>query len=990
MSNTEFIVGQRWISNTEGDLGLGIVVEAANRRVEITFPASSEQRVYASDNAPLGRVIYPVGDAVSSADGRSFTIVSSRVEGGCVIYTGVDDQQKEVVLHEIDLDSFVHFSKPRDRLFAGQIDKPGRFRLRCQTLRHLQRIRQSPVYGLSGPRVQWLPHQLYIASQVAKRHAPRVLLADEVGLGKTIEAGLILHQQLINGRASRVLIVVPDSLLHQWLVEMLRRFNLHFTILDEPRCRSLEQHDENSVDEKISRQDQDQPSVDDETLPDELSEATGNGGDNPFESAQLVLCNLSFLVNNPGRLKQARSAQWDLLVVDEAHHLQWNKSKVSPAYACIESLAENTDGLLLLTATPEQLGVEGHFARLRLLDSDRYYDLEKFIEEENSYKGVSDLVDALLNSETLAGRSAYPEFVEQVAHYLGSATGEELARALQGDSAALKETTQNLIQRLLDRHGTGRVLFRNTREAVSGFPRRTVYQYPLPGPKEQISRTDDAITMLLQPEKQFGGSWLVQDSRVAWLVAWLAENRQHKVLLICGSNETARSLEEFLRLRQGVRSAVFHEGMTLLERDRAAAYFADQDDSAQVLICSEIGSEGRNFQFAHHLVLFDLPLNPDLLEQRIGRLDRIGQFKDVNLHVPYHENSAQGVLLRWYHEGLNAFEKVCPVGPLVYDRVATKLNHCLTHSDDVEALSELISVTRAVTEQATAELQQGRDRLLEMNSCNVPQAEKIIAELSELGQGRELEDYLAQAFDELGVEHYYHSADAIVVEPSDHMISHAIVGLPEEGLTATFSRTRALSREDMQFFTWEHPLVAGVVEGIADSDFGSATICTTKLPPLKPGTLLLEAVFVLRCMAPRALQVQRYISRSLVRVVVDEQGRDLTEVLSEEQLAGICKPVKKNVAGEMVKHIRGQVDSLTDYAEALAEPQQEQIVIAAQQRASEVLGEEIHRLQALAQVNPNIRQVEIEYLRDTRSALQGYLDGAELLMDAIRVIVVVP
>src|SRR5690606_622242 len=152
---------------------------------------------------------------------------------------------------------------------------PSRYMLRQETLEHLRRLRQSPAQGLLGARVQLLPHQFYIASEVAERHAPRVLLADEVGLGKTIEAGLILHQQLLTGRASRVLILVPDSLIHQWLVEMLRRFNLHFTILDAERCAALA------------------PSFDDE-------EDEGSAGDevvNPFESAQLVLCGLAFLVD---------------------------------------------------------------------------------------------------------------------------------------------------------------------------------------------------------------------------------------------------------------------------------------------------------------------------------------------------------------------------------------------------------------------------------------------------------------------------------------------------------------------------------------------------------------------------------------------------------------------------------------------------------------------------------------------------------------------
>ena len=90
---------------------------------------------------------------------------------------------------------------------------------------------------------------------------------------------------------------------------------------------------------------------------------------------------------------------------------------------------------------------------------------------------------------------------------------------------------------------------------------------------------------------------------------------------------------------------------------------AEEDTGAQVLLCSEIGSEGRNFQFASNLVMFDLPFNPDLLEQRIGRLDRIGQAHDIQIHVPYLEKTAQSVLVRWYHEGLDALRTYLPDRP---------------------------------------------------------------------------------------------------------------------------------------------------------------------------------------------------------------------------------------------------------------------------------------------------------------------------------------
>ena len=200
MSESIFSIGQRWISNSEAELGLGIVKEELGRKVLISFPAAEEERTYAAENAPLSRVIYPIGDTVSTEAALKLTITAQHELNSCIIYHGTDEEGQEVSIHELDLSSRVQFSQPQDRLFAGQIDKNRQFELRTEALSHQHRLAQSSVLGLMGPRVQLLPHQIYIAHQVAQRHAPRVLLADEVGLGKTIEAGLIAHHQLLTGR----------------------------------------------------------------------------------------------------------------------------------------------------------------------------------------------------------------------------------------------------------------------------------------------------------------------------------------------------------------------------------------------------------------------------------------------------------------------------------------------------------------------------------------------------------------------------------------------------------------------------------------------------------------------------------------------------------------------------------------------------------------------------------------------------------------------
>ena len=951
---SEFCPGQRWVSNTESELGLGIVVTVDDRRVELSFPAVGERRTYAFKNAPLSRVIYHAGEQIRNEDGLLLIINEVHDHQGCKIYMAEDAEGQEIAVPELDLDSFVQFSKPQDRLFAGQIDKNRAFQLRCQTLKHINQLQQSPVTGLLGPRVQLLPHQLYIANEVASRYAPRVLLADEVGLGKTIEAGLIIHQQLISGRAARVLIVVPDSLVHQWLVEMLRRFNLSFTILDEERCQALESSSEG----------------------------------NPFDSAQLVLCKLSLFTERALRLQQATSADWDLLVVDEAHHLEWNASNVSPAYCAIESLAQRTKGLLLLTATPEQLGVESHFARLRLLDPDRYFDLDAFCEEEACYQSVNSLVQQLMEEGAEQQLRQQPEQLEALRGYLGDQEIDRLSVLLAtGDQQ--EGIIETMVREILDRHGTGRVLFRNTRSSVSGFPKRHLNNYRLEVPEKYKEQESGALAIeRLQAEHLLGEQWWLEDSRVLWLVQWLKNYRQEKVLLICANAETALDLEAYLRLRKGINSAVFHEGLSLLERDRAAAYFADREEGAQLLICSEIGSEGRNFQFSHHLVLFDLPLNPDLLEQRIGRLDRIGQRHSVEIHVPVYADSAQSILLDWYHEGVNAFEQTCPAGFNLFKQFEQSIFQCMQDNKHA-AIEQLLSETQQALKETMDALQQGRDRLLELNSCNHQKAAQLVSDMQVAEKDEALADYMEQVFDQFGVDQEHHSEKSIILRPGDHMVGHTFPGLNEEGMTATFTRSVALSRDDIHYLTWEHPMVSGAMDMVLSGEFGNTAFCTIKLPPLKPGTLLLEGIFTVHCSAPKHLQLNRYLPISPFRVVVTNEGKDLSKVLTTKHFNQLSQSISKRNAQDMVKHARESISNMVGYAETIAKPALNSLVEKAREELQGAQQAEIRRLQALQAANPNIRQEEINYLVDVTSDMQQHIDSAQLKLDALRVALIV-
>jgi len=949
---TDFVPGQRWISNTESELGLGIVMENADRRVTVSFPAAGERRVYAIDNAPLSRVICDIGENILGEDGTSLEVTQIDEHDGCIVYSGVTEKGQPTELIELDLDSFVQFNRPLDRLFSGQIDKNKSFLLRAESLAWQHQHAQSAAHGLAGPRVQLLPHQFYIAKQVSDRYRPRVLLADEVGLGKTIEAGLILHQQLLSGFAERALIVVPDSLIHQWLVEMLRRFNLHFTILDQQTCEAIEE-----------------PSK-----------------DNPFESAQLILIGLSLLVDHPERRTQALEASWDLMVVDEAHHLSWNDGEASPSYTAIENIAHKSAGLVLITATPEQLGVEGHFARLRLLDPDRYHDLSEFLTEQDSYRPIAELVQRLSDPATVTGFADDSELREELTTLLGKQQVSAIAAAESGDRAAmLNKATENL----LDRHGTGRVLFRNCRDTVQGFPQRELYPHPLPAPADYLTKVSGANTEeLLLPESLIGETWLTVDPRVSWLDEWLHQQRDQKTLIICAKARTAATLEEHLRVRRGIRSAVFHEGMGLVARDRAAAYFADEQENAEALVCSEIGSEGRNFQFAHRLVLFDLPLNPDLLEQRIGRLDRIGQRNVVQIHVPYFESSATEVLFEWYHKGMNAFEQVLLAGRLLYEHCGSALTESLHNPLDTKAREALILTTREHASQAREKLSKGRDRLLELNSFDADEAQAVINAVNGSTQRVELSNYMDAIFDFFGVDAQADGPLSVVVHPGDHMLCHNFPGLPEGGITATYDRALALMHEDVHFLTWEHPMVTGAMDMMLSGEFGNTSLCAVKAPFLKPGSLLFEAIFILSCPAPRRFQIPRYIPQGTIRIVIDQTGRDLSEVLTAERLNAIVENIKKRVAHEVAKHARAEINAMAERATTIATTQLDGLLEIAKRKAESEQASELDRLQALATVNKNIRPEEIEHRQIYLSQLLEHLGHTQLKLDALRVALV--
>ncbi len=940
------------MSEREPELGLGVVarVDPSAKRIGIEFPATRENRLYALGTPVLKRVQFRAGETLTTRDGATLTIDAVEENAGLLTYLCAGRRVREDAISDV-----TSVDLPQERLMAGQTDPGEVFDLRYRALQAQAKFRQSDVRGFLGGRLELIPHQFYILHEVSSRQLPRVLLADEVGLGKTIEACLILQRLLAVGQAKRILILIPESLTHQWFVELLRRFNLWFSIYDEARCLACEASDP---------------------------------AQNPFLATQLALCAVPFLsAPNPSaelRRDQALAAGWDIVVVDEAHHLAWTPEAASPDYLLVEQLAQRSPGLLLLTATPTQLGLAGHFARLRLLDPARYDDFARFVAESERFGAVAGVAEKIIEQKPLApkDRTALKKIFNR--------DPARLAEHLDALTKAKPGARDALLKTLLDQHGTGRVVFRNTRAAMTGFPKRKFCPAPLDVAQNLTHLARIARELAAEETGEDGAIRYAfrEDPRLDWLVAFLLAQRPAKILLICKSARKVIALESALHEKISLKVGLFHEGLPLVQRDRQAAWFAEPD-GAQLLICSEIGSEGRNFQFAHHLVLFDLPLNPGLLEQRIGRLDRIGQTQTIRIHVPYVTGSAEECVVEWYHRGLDAFETSLHGGNDYQDKFKARLL-ALAHdygSGGAKVarpqLDAFIAETAEFRRELSLKMKLGRDRLLEINSFNPAVAARVIERVRAADADPFLRTFLSDLLDHFGVRLKDHEEGDLFLDPS-HAYVESFPSIPADGMLATFDRARAIVREDIRFLSADHSLVQDAIDLLIDSKSGTTAFGFLRSD--KPN-LLLEAIFVLETVADSRWHVDQFLAPTPVRVVIDLRGAEHTEAYPAAALAddfsdGVLHRFLER-PGFNLGFLKKMVETATERAEARSLA----LKTAAHTRATAALAADLQRLVDLQKINDHIRPAEIALAQEQLTHTTAAITAARLRLDALRLVV---
>lgn len=623
-----------------------------------------------------------------------------------------------------------------ERLVRLEVDSTAAFRNRLDGLR-LSRLREAGGLGsYLGGRIQIFPHQLHVVELACRSDPVRWLLADEVGLGKTVEACLILSRLLRTGRADRVLVVAPATLVVQWLGELYRKFHQVFVLLDEVRRRDVF-HDQ--------------------------------GEDfNPFEVHPRSVISLEDLVADSRAARLARQSAPDLLVVDEAHRLERRPGHPgSPAYRAVAPLAEASRNVLLLSATPLEADTHGFFRLLELLWPDRFTSWESFREDLERDVPLHPCVSSTRRQDIGGLPPRVPRPVPLPEWPELEAAERAALRLPAGDPLERRARQEALLRAHSDPVGAG-------------------------------------------------------DPRIAWVAAraraW--KRKQEKTLIFAARREALEVVKRELEFYLGQRVAVFHEDLSPAQRDLEVAQFA-QPDGPTLLVSTECGGEGRNFEFCRRLILFDLPWDPVLVEQRIGRLDRINRRRPVEIVYFKPAGGFAAEVVRMY-ERLRIFRE--PLGGLerslshVEDAIRRAAGGPEGAALDVDAVIEETRLARRAMNKAVYHhLLQHRyepGMAAEIVARIPPDLEKLT------------ENVVVEACRQFGFEVVDRPEQrSWYIEFGNTALIDYLPGAPAESRwLGTFDRETAVARESLDFFASGHPLVEGILMELEDGHRGQVAL----------------------------------------------------------------------------------------------------------------------------------------------------------------------
>lgn len=880
----------RYLPQPEWGIGHLIALHEGGAKAEVAFPAREGGPILVSTK---GDALVPhqlsVGDPIRTAKGRAGVVTAEEPGGrGLRRYVVRYDDGEEDELPESEVRAQAPKPDMLSALRDGRVGDAKAFLLRKRALVLDDERRCDALGALLASRVMVKPHQVGVVQRVLSARRPRFVLADEVGLGKTIEAGMIFSALRLSGLARRVLVVAPSHLTVQWLAELFHKFNQLFTLMDADRYAS-------SLKE--------QPAV------------------SPWARFEKVVTSLELLSRGDEHRAEAAQpgAYWDLVIIDEAHHLKGEK-----AYEAAKALAGNSWGLLLLTATPMQLDPAEYHKLLALIDAETAPTLEGFQARLARQEELSAAVRQLLEGEGDA-----------------AAVAKALSARFPEDSElkGLKDR-EAVLGHLAETYSLSDRLIRNRRAVVGGFAERRLHRHAVTVPEPELAVRRKVVELLagsnvrgavlsgllrrlesspaafaaavkgskVLAEHERALSLPERDAKLAAFTGLLqslwAKEKGAKVLVFTEARDTLEMLRSQL-LTEGIEALGYHGDLPLVERDRQVARFRDPE-GPKVLVCTEVGGEGRNFQFCHHLVNYDLPWSPATVEQRIGRLDRIGQTKPVDIHVFDLKGTLSSDVVGLLADAVGVFGETVGGLDAVLEEVEPRLAELALQP--AEARAEYAKALKARVEAARAQVRRAYDPLLDLRSFDRGAVEALVAraqrrmgieedeEEAALEDGlwsvaRDLDERLEETVTDLarkvgiGVD----TDEQVEAFQCAFQFGHAlnVEALPglslleDKTVLGTFWRDTAIEQEEIEYFATGHPIVEALFGFLRDGPYGrNGMRFVEKRGPLKARGV--ELLFHVQPPEPEDVspgakvpsrQLSRFLERLLVKVAV-AQGPD--------------------------------------------------------------------------------------------------------------------
>lgn len=485
-----------------------------------------------------------------------------------------------------------------------------------------------------------LPHQLHVLERALETRNIRYILADEVGLGKTIEAGMIIKELKVRGLITRILVVCPTGLVSQWSVEMQEKFHEKFQVIlpsDFDTIRRLTDNDDvyGQFDQVISPMDSIKP-----------VEKHAGWSDERVEKY------------NQERIEAIVNSGWDLIIIDEAHRVAGSSSYVA-RYKLGYLLSKASPYLLLLTATPHNGKTEPFLRLIRLLDEQAFPNYKSIVKEQVApYLIRSEKREAIDNNGNLLFKKRYTHLVELhwderhslqrqlyelVSSYVSKIYDKArwnrkknmcliflmiiMQRMVTSSTAAVRQSLEHRLRVLLEEETRVNTM------SESDWDERDIEDGDADAMEAMSldrSAEIEELKMIISVAKQaeFQHHDVKVDALFDTIDELQSEDPAQKIILFTEFVGTQVYLKELLESR-GYSVSVLNGSMDIEERNNALNEFKM---STGIFISTDAGGEGLNLQFANIIINYDLPWNPMKIEQRCGRADRIGQQRDVHIY----------------------------------------------------------------------------------------------------------------------------------------------------------------------------------------------------------------------------------------------------------------------------------------------------------------------------------------------------------------------